>query len=70
MKVGSTAVFKDITRRGTLPKETFINIVKMITIKKALNEIYKREDKGWVRYIQTLSAVCSPSNTIKNITKY
>ena len=38
-KVGFTAVLMDITRRGTLPEETFIHTPEMIAIKVTLKEI-------------------------------
>ena len=47
-KVCFAAVFTNITRREALSKESTIHTAEMTTIKIALKEIHKREDKQWV----------------------
>ena len=46
-KVFFAAVFLDIIGRGALPKETFIQTVKMTAIKTCLKEIYNRNNIGY-----------------------
>ena len=53
--VGFAAVFIDIIRRRALSEEASIHTAKMTGIKKALKEVYKREDKGWEIYTHSWS---------------
>ena len=44
-KVSFAVVLTDITRKGSLSEEGSIHTAEMTTIKVALKEIHKREDK-------------------------
>ena len=56
-KVGFAAVFTYITRRGALLEDASIHTTEMATIKAAFKEIYKRENKIWVIYIDSQSSM-------------
>ena len=49
----------DITRRWSLPEETFIHTTELIAIKVVLKEIHKREEKRWVIYTDSQSSMQS-----------
>ena len=57
--VGFAAVSTDITWRGVLSEEASIHKAKMTTIKVALKEIHKKEDKRWIIYTDTQSSMQS-----------
>ena len=65
-KVGFAAVFANIAIRKALPKEASIHTAEMTTIKTAMREIQKREDKRWVIYTDTLSSMRAIENNREN----
>ena len=47
-KVGFTAVFVNIARRGAQPEEASVYTTEITSIKTALREIQKTKDKRWI----------------------
>ena len=52
-------IFTDITSRGALPEKFSIHTAKMTSIKVALREIHKRENKRWILYTDCQSSMQS-----------